>query len=262
VANADIIIADEKLLPQAVDLYNAMFRPKREIDFFKRRFMGRYNTLTLLARMDDKPVGFWVGFELKPGMFYHWLGAVLPDVRRHGVGRQLQEAQQAWAKDHGYEYIRCECLNHQREFIHFAIALGTTSSASAGIRPTRTTWSCSKRTSGIDLPGRFSGDPTGTTSTFAVASAAAAAAVGVAAESGVSSSRLARSIWSQTSCDTGGYRRWRSASPIARLGDHPEGRENRQPQCRQQELAQAIDEPPHLPLPSPSPSAPARTVPC
>src|ERR1700730_3785347 len=112
------------MLPKPLELYNAIFRPKREVDFFKRRFMGRYNVLALLARMDDKPVGFWIGFELKPGMFYHWLGAVVPDLRRHGVGRQLQEAQQAWAKDHGYEYIRCECMNHQREFIHFAIALG------------------------------------------------------------------------------------------------------------------------------------------
>ena len=86
-AQADIIIADDKLLPQAVELYNAVFRPKREVDFFKRRFMGRYNPLTLIARMDSKPVGFWVGFELKPGMFYHWLGAVLTDVRRHGIGR-------------------------------------------------------------------------------------------------------------------------------------------------------------------------------
>lgn len=123
-AQADIIIADDKSLPHAVDLYNSMFRPKRELDFFKRRFLGRYNTLTLLAHMDDSPVGFWVGFELKPGMFYHWLGAVSPDVRRHGVGRQLQEAQQAWAKDHGYEHIRCEAMNHQREFIHFALDLG------------------------------------------------------------------------------------------------------------------------------------------
>jgi GNAT superfamily N-acetyltransferase len=48
----------------------------------------------------------------------------VPDVRRHGVGRQLQDAQQAWAKDHGYEYIRCECMNHQREFIHFAVFMG------------------------------------------------------------------------------------------------------------------------------------------
>ena len=56
-AQADIIIADDKLLPQAVDVYNTCFRPKREVDFFKRRFMGRYNPLTLIARMDDKPVG-------------------------------------------------------------------------------------------------------------------------------------------------------------------------------------------------------------
>ncbi len=123
-AQADIIIADDKLLPQAAELYNGMFRPKREVDYFKRRFMGRYNALTLIARMDDKPVGFWVGFELKPGMFYHWMGGVLPNVRRHGVARQLQDAQQAWAKDHGYEYVRCECMNHQREFIHFAVAVG------------------------------------------------------------------------------------------------------------------------------------------
>ncbi len=123
-AQAEIIIADERLVPQAVEVYNAIFRPRREVDFFKRRFMGRYNMLTLLARMDEHPVGFWVGFELKPGLFYHWLGGVVSDVRRHGVARQLHEAQQAWSKDHGYEYVRCECLNHQREFIHFAIEVG------------------------------------------------------------------------------------------------------------------------------------------
>jgi len=50
VAQADIIIADDRLLPKAVDLYNTCFRPKREVDFFKRRFLGRYNTLTLLAK--------------------------------------------------------------------------------------------------------------------------------------------------------------------------------------------------------------------
>ena len=123
-AQADIIIADDQLLSAAVDLYNTMFRPRREVDFFKRRFLGRYNPLTLIAEMDRSPVGFWIGFELKPAMFYHWLGGVHTDVRRHGVGRQLQEAQQAWAKDHGYEYIRCECMSHQKEFIHFAVTLG------------------------------------------------------------------------------------------------------------------------------------------
>lgn len=118
------MIADDRLLPQAVDLYNDVFRPKREIDYFKRRFLGRYNALTLLARVDDRPAGFWIGMELKPAMFYHWLGAVIPSLRRSGVARQLHEAQCAWAKDRGYEFVRCECLNNQREFVHFAVACG------------------------------------------------------------------------------------------------------------------------------------------
>lgn len=122
-AQADIIIADESLLPQAVEIYNCVFRPKREIDYFKRRFMGRYNVLNLLARVEGRPVGFWIGFELKPGMFYHWLGGVLPEFRRHNIARQMAEAQQAWAKDHGYEYLRSECMNHQREYLHFAVKL-------------------------------------------------------------------------------------------------------------------------------------------
>ena len=57
-------------------------------------------------------------------MFYHWLGAVLPDVRRHGVARQLQDAQQAWAKDHGYEYIRLRVHESSARIIHFMVSLG------------------------------------------------------------------------------------------------------------------------------------------
>src|SRR5690606_41172852 len=113
VGPADIIIADEKQLPQAVDLYNVIFRPRRDVAYFQRRFTGRHNILTLLAQVNDRPVGFWIGFELKPGMFYHWLGAVAPAFRRQGIARQLHEAQQAWARDHEYEHIRCEALNHQ-----------------------------------------------------------------------------------------------------------------------------------------------------
>lgn len=123
-AQADIIIADDAMLQHAVELYNQIFRPRKDMDFFKRRFLGRYNPLTLLAKMDEKPVGFWIGFELKPAVYYLWLGAVLADVRRHGVGKQMHDAQRAWAKDHDYEYIRCECMNHQREFIHFAMDVG------------------------------------------------------------------------------------------------------------------------------------------
>ena len=123
-AQAEIIIADEKLLPRAVDLYNNIFRPKREVDFFKRRFMGRYNTLTLLARMDEKPVGFWIGFELKPRVFFAWFYGVLGDFRRQGIASQLMDAVHSWASQNEYESIRFECHNQHRPMLHLAIALG------------------------------------------------------------------------------------------------------------------------------------------
>lgn len=123
-AQAEVSIADEQELLHIVEVCNAVFRPRRDIDYFKRRFHGRHNVLSLIATMDKRPVGVWMGFELKPGMFYHWLGATMPDARRLGVAAQLQAAQATWAKDRGYEYIRCEAMRHQKEFIHFAIDHG------------------------------------------------------------------------------------------------------------------------------------------
>jgi GNAT superfamily N-acetyltransferase len=123
-AQAEIIVAGDGLLHEIADIHNAVFRPRRGVDFFKRRFLGRYNCLNLLGRVGDRNVGFWTGFELKPGTFYHWLGAVLPEYRRQGVARQFHEAQGAWVREHGYESIRSECLNSQREFLHFALNTG------------------------------------------------------------------------------------------------------------------------------------------
>jgi GNAT superfamily N-acetyltransferase len=124
VAQAEIVIADEHLLPQVAEIYNTCFRPRADVDYFTRRFAARHNVLTLLARIDERPVGFWIGFELKPAVYYHWLGAAAPGMRRSGIGQQLQEALEAWARENDYEYLRTECLNSQREFIHFALASG------------------------------------------------------------------------------------------------------------------------------------------
>ena len=121
---AEIIIADEALLPEAVDLYNEVFRPKQDIAFFKRRLLGHYNILMLIARVDDRPVGMLIGYEERPGLYRHWLGAVHPDFRRGGVGQQLMEAAQSWAVEHGYDAIRCEASNRQREWLQFAVKMG------------------------------------------------------------------------------------------------------------------------------------------
>lgn len=118
----DVVGVDE--LPMVVDLYNQIFRPARPLESFQRRYLGRHNILQLVARVDDKPVGFFLGFELKPDTFFAWFYGVQSECRRSGIGSQLMEAAQSWAAQNGYESIRLECHNQHRPMMHLAIDLG------------------------------------------------------------------------------------------------------------------------------------------
>jgi GNAT superfamily N-acetyltransferase len=109
-------------MPVIVDLYNRIFRPHRDLDSFERRFRGRYNVLRLLARVNREPTGFFLGFELKPTVFFAWFYGVAPEWRRLGIASQLMEVVHEWARQQDYESVRFECHNQHRPMLHLAIA--------------------------------------------------------------------------------------------------------------------------------------------
>lgn len=117
----DIVGLDE--LPTIVEMYNQIFRPQRDEESILRRFRGRYNILQMIARVDERPVGFCLGFELKPEVFFSWFYGVLPEFRRQGIASQLMDASHDWAQQQDYNSIRFECHNHQRPMLHLSIAL-------------------------------------------------------------------------------------------------------------------------------------------
>lgn len=122
-AQADITIVTEQQLPTIIELYNQIFRPQENEAYFRRRFQGRYNVLVMLAALDNRAIGFCIGFELKPHVFYTWLIGVHGDFRRKSIGRQLMESQHEWAAGHGYEFSRFETLNRHRSMVHMAVVL-------------------------------------------------------------------------------------------------------------------------------------------
>jgi len=130
-ADATIDIVGQEDLPVIVELYNQIYRPPRDIDSFRQRYRGRYNVLQMIARIKDRPVGFFLGFELKPTTFFAWFYGVLPEFRRQGIATQLMEAVHEWTREQEYESIRLECHNSARSMLHLAIELGYTV---AGIR--------------------------------------------------------------------------------------------------------------------------------
>jgi GNAT superfamily N-acetyltransferase len=123
-ADAIIDVVGPEDLPVIVRLYNQIFRPTRDEEAFRRRYLGRHNVLQMVARIENRPVGFFLGFELKPRVFFAWFYGVLPECRRQGIASQLMDAVHDWARMNDYEAIRFECHNQHRPMLHLAIALG------------------------------------------------------------------------------------------------------------------------------------------
>ena len=123
-ADAIIDMVGPEELPLIARLYNQIFRPPRDVESFHRRYRGRYNVLQLIARLGDHPVGLFLGFELKPTVYFAWFYGVLPEYRRQGIASQLMDAVHSWARQNDYESIRFECHNQHRPMLHLAIALG------------------------------------------------------------------------------------------------------------------------------------------
>lgn len=120
---ADVIV--DLLAPEdvsaIVSLYNQIFRPPRDAEDFHRRYLGRHNIVQMVARMDQRAVGFINGFELKPRVFFLWFVGVLNSHRRQGVASQLLDAIHHWAEENDYESIRCECFNRQKPMLHLTL---------------------------------------------------------------------------------------------------------------------------------------------
>jgi len=120
-ANAKIEVVGPSEITLITELYGQVYKPARDVEFFRRRFLGRHNVLSLIATVEGRPVGFALGFELKPTVFFSWLLGVLPDYRRAGIASQLMEGMEHWARDHEYESIRFECHNQHRPMLHMGI---------------------------------------------------------------------------------------------------------------------------------------------
>src|SRR5262249_25752191 len=120
-ADAIIDLVGPEDLALIVQLYNQIFRPIRDEEHFQRRYLGRHNVVQMLARFGDRPVGFMLGFELKPRVFFTWFYGVLSQARRQGVASQLMEAVHDWCRQNDYEAVRVECHNQARPMLHLAI---------------------------------------------------------------------------------------------------------------------------------------------
>lgn len=91
-------------------------------EYEKRLSQGPH--LALLAYVEGEAAGGKVGYALDSDCFYSWMGAVLPQWRRHGIAELLAVQQEQWAREQGFTRIRFKTRNSCRAMLQFALRRG------------------------------------------------------------------------------------------------------------------------------------------
>jgi GNAT superfamily N-acetyltransferase len=97
-ASVHIRRVDRSALGMIRRLNTAIFEEQRIINTFDRE-----DLLMLLAETEGEPVGFKIGYRLKPGVFYSAKGGVLDEHRENGVARALMMEMMRRVREQGYK---------------------------------------------------------------------------------------------------------------------------------------------------------------
>ncbi len=112
----------EKVYPLTLQVPE--FAPHYPIERFYERLNDDQTHLILQANIDDQPAGFKIGYEVSEGIFYSWVGGVLPAYRRLGVAHALADNMETWLRQHHYHTLRMKTHNRFKNMLLFAIANG------------------------------------------------------------------------------------------------------------------------------------------
>ncbi|MGZ3726967.1 MAG: GNAT family N-acetyltransferase [Pseudobdellovibrio sp.] len=91
---------------------------------FKSRMDQYKNILCVEAYDGDQLVGFKIGYALDNDTFYSWLGGVLPDYQKLGLGSELMRQQHHWCKSHSYKKIETKSQNEYTGMIKLNLNFG------------------------------------------------------------------------------------------------------------------------------------------
>jgi len=64
--------------------------------------------------LEEKVVGYKIGYTMDKNKFYSWLGGVDPNYRKHGIGSILMEKQHQYLQEQGYQVVQTKTMNKWR----------------------------------------------------------------------------------------------------------------------------------------------------
>ncbi|GAK04605.1 hypothetical protein JCM19037_3037 [Geomicrobium sp. JCM 19037] len=80
-------------------------------DCLQDRLSKKPATITTVATIGDRVVGYKIGYPQNDRTFYSWLGGVDKRSRGQGIGKQLMKAQHEYVKQHKYTTVETKTMN-------------------------------------------------------------------------------------------------------------------------------------------------------
>ncbi len=93
-------------------------------DLLMEKKLQKPQFFALVATLGGQVIGFKLGYEMEPGVFYSWLGGVDPDYRKQGVAQQLMASQHAYCLEKGYKKVRTYGRNSKKAMLLLNIKSG------------------------------------------------------------------------------------------------------------------------------------------
>ncbi|MGE0173791.1 MAG: GNAT family N-acetyltransferase [Oligoflexales bacterium] len=107
------------------------------IESISKPVLGNWDTPKFMARLkahakfhlflgcvEDKPVGFKLGYERDGSTFYSWLGGVLHEYRGLGIASDLMREQHRWCIEQGYSKVQTKTENRFKDMLLLNIKHG------------------------------------------------------------------------------------------------------------------------------------------
>ncbi len=87
---------------------------------WEKRLLNR-EYIALVAYHNDMAAGFKVGYFQNEKVFYSWMGGVLPDFRKLGIGKTLARTQENLLKERKVELLTMKTRNRNKAMLIMAI---------------------------------------------------------------------------------------------------------------------------------------------
>ena len=82
--------------------------------FKEEKLADKQDLLIFISLIEDRVVGFKMGYKIEEGVFYSWLGGVHPAFQKQGIAQALMTAQHNEIKKQGYQRVRTYSRNHRK----------------------------------------------------------------------------------------------------------------------------------------------------